>query len=38
MDPQNSYLSGVELNEAVAGWRANLIEGIRISGGLQSVH
>lgn len=34
MDPVSSYLSGVELNDAVAGWRANLIEGIISSGGL----
>ena len=29
MDLQSSNLSGVELNDAVAGWRPNLIEGIR---------
>lgn len=36
MDTKRSYLSGVELNDAVAGWRANLMEDIRSSGGLQS--
>lgn len=34
MDLQSSYRSSVELNDAVAGWRANLIEDIRSSGGL----
>lgn len=36
MDTKRSYLTGVELNDAVAGWRANLIEDIRSSGSLQS--
>lgn len=36
MDTQTSYLTGVELNDAAAGWSANLIKGIRSSGGLQS--
>lgn len=34
MDTKSSYLNSVELNDAVAGWRTNLIEGIRSSGGL----
>lgn len=36
MDTKSSYLTGVEVNDAVAGWRANLIEDIRSSGGLRS--
>lgn len=36
MDTKSSYLTGVELNDAVAGWRAHLIDDIRSSGGLQS--
>lgn len=36
MDTKSSYLTGVELNDAVAGWRAHLIDDIRPSGGLQS--
>lgn len=35
MAPKASYLTGVELKDAVAGWRADLIEDIRSSGGLQ---